>query len=447
MSPFVLNTAGEPEREVRSRRANLLDAFAAACGVLIVLWPFCFGWGVLGGARFVTPAALWLMRVLFFWAVLISPLWHRDTAESLGLGSPGRLFRLLRDRRGADRWRVAAVFVAIFGGLLFFTLADWPDAARFFRLPKSVRVWPDSAGVWAAIALFGICGAGLLATCVIRYDNLGSAFGLAWKISAALLGYAVLAAWLNRGAEAFEKFELRSHSLDVAAHMFWGFIQQLVFTGWFATRLRKAFAPSASPANTVPAGARLRIVCLGGLAAAATLGPAVWLTLRAIHGAIVPLSLLAGCVAFAFPAGAVWTHFFCRDKKRMLVATLSGTFFGLIHIDSYGLVLLTGILGTTFAYAAMEDRFRNLAAFAFMHGLLGATVAKLFGGKGILRIGYSVGPWSVKHPSAAVLLVPVICLVGYAALAVWAARRLRGAEAGVRSPQTAELAAQQTILE
>jgi hypothetical protein len=119
----------------------------------------------------------------------------------------------------------------------------------------------------------------------------------------------------------------------------------------------------------------------------------------------------------------VWTWFFCRDKKRMLVATLSGSFFGLIHIDSYGLVLLTTILGTTFAYAAMEDRFRNLAAFAFMHGLLGATVLKLFPGKGMWRISLSVGPWAVERPSAAVLVFPLLCLAAFVAFFWWLARQ------------------------
>jgi hypothetical protein len=420
----VLNTAGECEREVRSRRANALDGLGVACGVLLVVWPFCFGWGVLGHTPWVSSACLWALRLAFFWAVLGSPLWHRDAAGSLGLGGPSQIYRLLHERRGFARWRVALLFLAVFGGIVWFGLADWPDAARFFRLPRQLRMWPASPAHWAAVSIFTVTCAALLATYTIRYDNFGSAFGLALKISAAFLTYATLAAWLQRGDKAFAKFELQSHSLDAAAHMFWGLIQQLIFTGYFATRLRKAFGPSARPENVIPAGKRLLVAGLGGLAAAATIGLGVWIALRTIYGPLVPLALLAGCLAFAFPVGAVWTHFFCRDKKRVLVATLSGSFFGLIHVDSYGLVLLTAILGTSFAYAAMEDRFRNLAAFAFVHGLLGATVAKLFGNKGILGISYSVGPWAVKDPSAAVLVIPILCLAIYVAVTVWAARRL-----------------------
>jgi membrane protease YdiL (CAAX protease family) len=95
-------------------------------------------------------------------------------------------------------------------------------------------------------------------------------------------------------------------------------------------------------------------------------------------------------------------HFFSRDKKRMLVATLSGSFFGLIHMDSYGLVLATFGLGTILAWVFMEDRYRNLSALGFIHGFLGSTFGKLFKGEaaGVLRIDFRVGPgmWSSLLP-------------------------------------------------
>src|SRR5678816_2462857 len=119
-----------------------------------------------------------------------------------------------------------------------------------------------------------------------------------------------------------------------------------------------------------------------------------------------PVAMLFWFGVFAFPVGAVWTHFFCRDKKRMLVATLSGSFFGLIHIDSYGLVLVTFGLGTILAWVFMEDRYRNLSALGFIHGFLGSTFGKLFKGSaaGVLRVDYRVGPWSVDDPNVTVLI-------------------------------------------
>lgn len=420
----ILNAAGEQERESRSRRENAMDAFLAAAATLLILWPLAFGWGVLGHAPVAESIAKGLIVVVAIWALVGSPFWHRDSLTSYGLGSPARLRDLLTDRGNLERWRIAAVFIAIFGGLLWFSLADWPDAGRFYRLPKELRLSPVTLWQWVAVGAAGLFGATLVATCVVRYDNIGPAFRLALKVSIVLLAYVTLAAWLYRGDKAFAKFELRDHSIDAAAHMFWGAIQQLIFTGYFATRIRKAFPPSHSPTNIVPASRRFGAVIFGGIICALTAGPAVWALLRVARGPIVPISLLWGCIAFAFPVGAVWAFFFCRDKKRLLVATLTGSFFALIHIDSYGLVLLTGIMGTSFAYAAMEDRYRNLAAFAFTHGLLGATVAKLFGSKGILGISLSVGPWSVKNPSIAVLWVPLAAALFYAALAA-RARALR----------------------
>jgi hypothetical protein len=136
--------------------------------------------------------------------------------------------------------------------------------------------------------------------------------------------------------------------------------------------------------------------------------------------------MLGWCTLFALPTGAVWTYYFLRDRKRMLVATLSGSFFGLIHMDSYGLVLVTFGLGTVLAWVFMEDRFRNLSALAFIHGFLGSTFGKLFKGPaaGVLRVDYRVGPWNVDEPAITVLIIPMLCLLVYTGLLVWAARRL-----------------------
>jgi hypothetical protein len=94
------------------------------------------------------------------------------------------------------------------------------------------------------------------------------------------------------------------------------------------------------------------------------------------------------------------------------------------------LVLATGILGMIFAYIAMEDRFRNLAAFGFVHGLLGATLVKLFSDKKLLKISLSVGPWSVEDPTPKVLIVPVAAIAAYGAFLWLAWRKLDDTEPG-----------------
>jgi hypothetical protein len=428
-SPSLLNTANEPERELRSRRLNALDAFGVACIGLLIAWPLGYGWGELGGTRFVEPIANGLIFAIFAWVLFGSHRWHGDSLETLGLSTPRRTWQLFRDSRGAVRFGIVIAFLAISVGVIVFCLTDWPDAAKFFRLPRSYRIEPDAAWQWAAIAVASTCVGAILATCAVRYDNFLSSFGFAFILALVLLAYAIAIAYSYQGPKAFKNVKWPDHALDAGAHMFWGLLQQFLFTGFFATRLRKAFGPSTSPANVRTGVRRLLIVLLGAAAAAAVVGPAAYYTLCTVYGARIPQSFLLGCIGFSAPAGAIWAYFFSRDRKRMLIATLSGSLFAVIHVDSYGLVLATGILGTIFAYVAMEDRFRNLAAFGFVHGLLGATLIKLFADKKMLKISLSVGPWAVEKPYTAYpLLVPIVAIIVYGLFAWWASRHLDDTE-------------------
>src|SRR5687767_13087125 len=149
-SPSLLNTANEPERELRSRRRNALNAFGVACIGLLIAWPMGYG-GMLAGIGFVKPITLSLLYLIFAWVLIGSPRWHGDSLHSLGLGTPKRLLELFRNAPGATRLGIGIAFFIIFGGLIFFCLADWPDAAKSFRLPRSYRAVPDAAWKWAAI--------------------------------------------------------------------------------------------------------------------------------------------------------------------------------------------------------------------------------------------------------------------------------------------------------
>lgn len=427
MISSVINTAGEPEREARSRRENVIEALGLATAIFAVLWPYCFGWGVLGGSRWVRDSAEWLTAGFGIWVLAISPFWHRDSAESLGLGNPRRLWRMLRERRGVRRWRLALVVVALFAALFFTSLANWPDTAGMFHLGAGARLWGLTPAGTAKAAACAFVMSAFVTTCLVRYDNFLPAFRVALAVSAALILFAGTAALLHRGPAAFARFDPWRYPLDVLAYVFWGALQQFVFTSYFATRLRKGFAPAQEPANVIPRERRLRAVLLGGALAAATFAPALWLAMRQLYGAQrAPLALLGAGMAFAFPAGAAWTFWFCRDKRRMLVATLSGAFFGLIHLDSYGLVLMTFGLGTILAHVFMQDRYRNLSALGFIHGFLGSTFGKMFNkpDAGVLHVDYRVGPWNVDEPALAVLILPLLCCAGFAALLAWAWRRV-----------------------
>ena len=427
VAPTLTNTAGEVEREARSRRSNVLEALGLATVTFFVLWPLCFGWGVLGDSATVRNLARLPLVLGFLWIFLVSPFWHRDTLESLGLGNPLRLWRMLCERSGWRRARLILAIGLLFDAMFLIGIANWPDTARLFRLGSDARIWVVTPDGMAKAIVFCVLLSAVVTTCLVRYDNFPSAFRVALAVSAVLIAYAGTAALLHRGAAAFSAFNPSRYVLDVFAYVFWGGLQQFFFTAYFATRFRKGFAPSARPENVIQPAGRPRAMIGSGLVAAAVLAPAIWFTVRGLYGPEqASIAMLIWCAVFAFPGGAIWMYFFSRDKKRMLVATLSGSFFGLIHMDSYGLVLATFGLGTILAWVFMEDRYRNLSALGFIHGFLGSTFGKLFKGEaaGVLRIDFRVGPWNVEQPTAAVLVIPMICLIIYAGFLIWAARRV-----------------------
>jgi hypothetical protein len=432
--PSLLNTAGESEPENRSRRANALEAFMVAAGILAILWPFCFACGVLGESPTIQRLAHLPIGLLAVWVLIVSPFWHGDTLQTLGLGNPVRLWKMLRERRA---WLLTIV-LALFGSLFLVSIANWPDTAKMFRLGSEARLWPLSPDGTVKMTVFSAAMSAFVVTCVVRYDNFLPAVRIALTISAALIIYAGAAAVLNRGWSVFSVIDPARYPLDVIAYVFWGGLQQFFFTAYFSTRLRKAFQPSTDAHNSVPGSDRFRSVLIGGIAGALITAPAFWLIVRTMHGpARAPLALLFTFAVFALPVGAIWTHFYCRDKRRMFVAALAGSFFGLIHIDSYGLVLVTFVLGTVLAYLFMEDRFRNLSALGLIHGFLGSTFGKLFRGEGAgsLRVDYKVGPWNIEDPSAWMLVIPTICLAGYTWLLVWAWRHRGPVFGNVETPE------------
>ncbi|MEQ1859668.1 MAG: hypothetical protein ABMA13_07015 [Chthoniobacteraceae bacterium] len=426
MTPSIINTIGELEPERCSRRANVIEALGVTTALFVIMWPFCYGWGVLGDNAAVRQVAQWPLVALFVWVVFVSPRLHGDTAESLGVGNPRELWRTIRERRGFRRVRLVGAVVTIACVIFLLTVANWPESARMLRLPVAARQWILAPHGWVPVCAIAGALSVFVATCAIRYDNYAPAFRAALCVSAGLFVFAGAGAMLHRGPAVFANFDAARWGLDAIAYMFWGYAQQFLFTSYFATRLRKGFAPAPAAEKSVPLALRPRFVAIGGLLTATTIAPAFWLAVRNLYGANhAPLAMLAWFAVFAFPIGALWAHFYCRDRRRMLVATLAGSIFGLIHIDSYGLVLVTTGLGTILAWLFMDARYRNLSALGFIHGVLGSTFGKLFkgAGAGTLRVDYRVGPWNVEEPTFAVLVIPTLCLCGFLALTMYFSRR------------------------
>ena len=429
----VVTTAGDVEREGKSRLFNAVEGLSIYLLVLITLWPVCFLLGKIPGNEFILSASNIPLVLGALFLLFVSPFLHGDTAESWGLGNPFRLWRLLHE---APMLKRAIILTAIAVLMVVLNTANyimWPEVAKFIGLKRTVAVefttntaqYPFGPVV---VVLFGLFLSTLIVTCGIRYDNFGSAFATAMKISLPLLAMTFIAAYAARGADAFSDFNPTKYALGVFGYVFWGAIQQLLFSSYFGTRMRKAFGPSTSATNVVPKSQRFLMALKIGGAIAAVLVPTGYIICRSLYGPeAAPPVLMLWFLGFTLPFGTAWGYFYSLDRKRMLVATLCGSFFGLIHIDSYGLVAVTFMLGVLLVYVFMEDKNRNLVALGFIHGLLGSTFGWLFDNKeqGALQVDYNVGPWNVEDPTMSIVIFPMICIAAYVLLLSWCIKNIK----------------------
>jgi len=436
---IIQNTAGELENEKRSRRFNAIEAFAIYTFILVVLWPLAYYFGVLKGLDenavngwMVPPLVLGGLYLLF-----VSPFLHGDSADSWGLGNPKRLWRMIRGGNNFQRkvlpWILGVVFI-ILNAVVFWR---WPDVVKLFGL-KSVVIgdlplteFHQHFPSMIVVFIFGGLLATLYLTCAVRYDNFVPAFTMAIKVSLPLAGLVWIGALVNgylQGTNPFAEVEAVDYILGILGYMFWGFLQQLLFTAYLGNRFRKAFPESQSPTNTLEPERRLGFAALwGGLGGFAVSLLAVWGMGVAFPDKPVPMSTLFWLIVFIAPLCGWYAYVLAVDRKRLIIATLASSCFAFIHIDSYGLVGATWLLGTILIYLSMEDRYRNLVAMGAVHGVLGSTFGELFskGNSGSMEVDYSVGPFGVDDPTLGVLWFPMICIVAYLALMVWSYFHLR----------------------
>lgn len=250
-----------------------------------------------------------------------------------------------------------------------------------------------------------------------------SAARSALKISLPFLAIVYAGAWLHLGSAAFDNLSLGSWMLGVFGYVFWGALQQILFSGYFGTRLRKAYGPNTSPGNVIAENRRLKVTLQCGFGFALVGCGVLSAIIYSLYGrdGLDPF-VLSWLGVMLFIGGWAYGHHYCRDKRRLMTATLTGACFGIIHIDSYGLVILTWGLGTVMAYVFMESRKRNVVALGLIHGLLGSTLNSLFSDNqsGALEVDYRVGPWNIEDPSWSALLIPCLCIAVFS----WIIRRL-----------------------
>lgn len=360
----IANTSGELERELRSRKFNVVEAFLVMTVLLVVLWYVQYFFGVLGDNAAVNKGVTLFLTVAALYCLFGSPFLHRDTLASWGLGNPVALWRMVRHDEGVRGKIVGGIVLVLTLVLAAVAYWQWSEVAKFLfgMKEEAARAVIGSLAGKAGVGLFVLMLSGFFCTFVIRYDNFLSALLTVLKILVPLGGGLYLLAFAVMGTAAFADFEGPKFALDVFGYVFWGALQQLLFCSYFGTRLRKGFAPAESPEN--------------------------------------------------------------RWKLRLGVAVLNGAFFGIIHINSWMLVMVCWLLGCFLSWVFMEDRNRNLVALGFIHGFLGSSVGWLFDGDkaGGFEIDMGVGPTHVHGFDPLTVVVVTVLILGFSAFiarALW----------------------------
>lgn len=417
----MMSLAQEIESERRSRRFNRLEGIALWLAVLLLLWPLAYGLGRLGGWPPAKSLAITGCAVLTCFLLFVSPRIHGDTPADWGLGSLPGFLRHWRILRAPQRVMLAAILAACTALMLTMNWRHWPEVAHALRIDQPVVLQLRTSLPGAlAVHAFGLLLCVLFLGAGLRYDNFLPAFKTALKIALPLCLLILLGAWFQRGTAAFAHAAPDELLLHIFGYVFWGFTQQLLFSGYFCTRLRRGFAPAPPPGRS--AARRMGLTALGGLLMSLA-GASLLLALmrRSLE---VPWSALPYLALVGLPLCAAYLWTLLQEPRRLLVATLCASIFASIHLPSYGLVAATFILGVPLAFVFMQDRNRNLVALSFVHALLGASLYWLFSSdeSGQFFIDYHVGPWTKDPATAASLGPPTAVIAGYALILLYSAR-------------------------
>ncbi len=331
----IQNTAGELEQETKTRKSNAIEFFLTMTIVLVTLWLMAYP-AVLLDIEWLNTTAIVILAVGAIILILIGPNVHRDEFSGWGLGNPKYLIRDIKEANKTNKIILISIVLFLIISLTAAFYVFWTVIADFIGINEVQAIEiKEGAGGTSLILGAGVIVSTLFATVLIRYDNFLSALKTSLKIIGALALLMIVCALLINGPQAFLNFDPLNFILNFFGYIFWGTIQQLLFSSYFGTRVRKGFAPAKDPKKI--------------------------------------------------------------KKKRFWVAFLNGSFFGLLHIPSWELLGITWFLGIFLSYVFMQDKNRNLVALGVIHGFLGSMLGWLFSSGGTVDVEMSVGPWSLDY--------------------------------------------------
>lgn len=290
-------------------RASLLEV------PLVFVWIMAVLWGVMPRARIPGGA---LLAITLGYVLFGSARRHGDTAEDWGLGSWGRTRAALAGPHGAAiRAAFVGFNVAVVASCLLAPGFASDVARGVLRRCLGVKIAePLPAAATAAMAL----GLGNALLGCVRWDNLRVAaravglytLGLLLVVSTA--GWAYIYAWSGGWVELDPVRGLTS----MLSYSIWGLLQELLFLGYFNTRIRKGMD---SP-----------------------LLAALWTSFVFSLFHLKAYALTAICFAIMH----VWALIFMRAPNLFALAVahgVSGGFGGLLHVKGMELIRIKGSVG------------------------------------------------------------------------------------------------------
>jgi hypothetical protein len=307
---YVCTTAGDLEQERFSPKANFVEGMGLMIFILVFLWLIAYAFGVMQEIKGAKLLSEILMVGGALYMLFVAPFLHKDTAANWGLGTPWGLWRLLKESTPAKRALLLVIVVALFIGLNALNIYHWEKVLKFLNLHRTGMIaWKGGFPGVIGMVTFGSILSLLIITFGIRYDNFLTAFRTAMIISLPLFVLIILAAMAQRGMAAFEGISISAFLIGIFGYVFWGFVQQLLFSSYLGTRIRKGFAPSTSPSNAIDPENRLRFTLVSAFLAAFLTAAGLFMLLRRSHGAAIPDWTFFAFGAFFLPLFAAYAWF------------------------------------------------------------------------------------------------------------------------------------------
>ncbi|MHA1869759.1 MAG: hypothetical protein ACTSXF_02320 [Promethearchaeota archaeon] len=313
----VTNCLGIEEQDAFSKKFNFFEGIVVYALVIFIMWGIIWPFALNPNGPQIHKAenvGYVLLGILAIWAMIISPILHKDTFKGIGLGHPRQFIEFVRIM--VKKRKFTHFFILIVG----ICILTWAALTYSSEILESITI-TEIIPAEFILTILVLAAFAFICFFMIRWDNFIQSFKMI------LIGWAIVGTFLitlaviycELGVQDWEKFQTfhlfgsDGFLINWFGYIFWGFMQHYLFLGYFNTRLRK------------------------GLPAKKILG---------IHG-------------------KYWS------------SILNTLYFGVIHFPAWNLAIFAFVGGFYFAYIFQKDKYRNLFAMGIIHGFGGALLPLL----------------------------------------------------------------------